>query len=91
VPITSDLIAQKRIGEWVLSAHNVTEVSTWTEKRQAIQVGAHTYLVSEGQVFQCAHCGHYDPKWKVQEVLKFFEETMGIKPIEITVTCTFGD
>lgn len=89
--LSSDIITQKRITQWLLSAFSVTENKTWTETRQAIQFGGHTYLVSEGQVFQCAHCGHYDPEWKAQEVLKFFEETLGIKPIEITITCSFGE
>ncbi len=85
----SDTVAQKRVAAWFSSnPQPVTSGVTWTEKRLAIEYGGHTYLVQQGQVFQCAHCGHFDPKWETTEVLRFFEEVLGIKPIEIEIECS---
>lgn len=85
--ISSD-VAKKRIGKWLMQATAVDQDRTWTERRMAIEFGGHTYLVVEGQIFQCAHCGYYDPEWSAVEVLKFFEENFGIKPHEIEITCS---
>lgn len=86
--LVSNSVTQARIAKWLDSATSVTKNPTWTERRQAIEFGGHTYLVSNGQVFQCAHCGHYDPEWKSTEVLNWFEENFNKKPIEIEITCT---
>ncbi len=84
----SDKVAQSRIAGWFASnPQPVTEQTTWTEKRLAIEYGGHTYLVQKEQVFQCTHCGHFDPKWDTTEVLRFFQEVLGIKPIEIEIEC----
>lgn len=85
--LVSDSVSKARIANWLMQAQPV-ENKTWTERRQAIEFGGHLYLVSNGQVFQCAHCGHYDPEWSSVEVLKYFEEMFGTKPIEIEVTCS---
>jgi len=79
-------ITRKRIAKWIESAKPAK--SEWTERRQAIVFGGHTYILSNGQVFQCAHCGHYDPEWNVTEVLAFFKSNFNIDPIEIEVTCS---
>jgi len=84
----SSEVTKARVAKWIEQATPVSANPTWTERRLAIDFGGHTYLVVKGQVFQCAHCGHYDPEWKAHEVLAFFEETFGIKPHEIEVTCT---
>lgn len=85
--ISSD-VALKRIAQWTMQATPLKPNVTWTERRMAIEFGGHTYLVSNGQVFQCAHCGHYDPEWRATEVLNWFEEIMGIKPHEIEIVCS---
>jgi hypothetical protein len=72
-------------------AKPISQVPTWTERRQAIDIGGHSYIVSNGQVFQCAHCGHYDPKWSVAEVLTFFKDNFDIKPYDIDVVCTVAE
>lgn len=82
----SDL-TRRRIANWVLQAKPVKEKETWKEKRLVIDFQGHTYFVSNDQIFQCAHCGHYDPQWSITEVLAFFK-LMGIKPREVEVTCT---
>lgn len=71
-----------------MQAQSITKNPTWTETRQAIEFGGHVYLVAKGQVFQCLYCGHFDPEWSATEVLTFFEETFGIKPFDIEVTCS---
>lgn len=86
--LISDKVAQARVANWLATAAPVEKNPTWIEKRQAIVFGDHTYLLEKGQIFQCGHCGHYDPKWVVTEVLAYFEQTFGIKPIEIDVTCS---
>lgn len=83
-----DSAARKRIARWIESAKPVDIVPSWTETRQAIDYGGHTYIVNNGQVFQCAHCGSFDPEWNASEVLNFFKEVLDIKPYEIEVTCT---
>lgn len=85
--LVSTEVTRKRIAKWFMQAQPV-ENKTWTERRQAIVFGGHTYLVDNGQVFQCAHCGTYDPAWSSVEVLKYFED-LGIKPQEIEITCSF--
>jgi len=87
-PLVSSDITKARIAKWIEQAKPVSKNPTWTERRQAIEFGGHTYLVSNGQVFQCAHCGHYDPEWSSTEVLRWFEENFGIKPHEIEITCS---
>lgn len=86
--IVSSEVTKARIAKWLMQATQVDVVKTWTERRMAIEFGGHFYLVTNGQVFQCAHCGHYDPEWRSVEVLKFFEENFGIKPQEIEITCS---
>lgn len=81
-------ITKARIAKWIMKAQPIDKNPTWTERRLAIEFGGHTYLVGNGQVFQCAHCGHYDPEWSATEVLTFFEETFGVKPQEIEITCS---
>lgn len=81
-------ITRERIAKWVNSARPITEKPTWTEQRLVIDFGGHTYIVNNGQVFQCAHCGHYDPEWTTTEVLTYFKNTFGIVPREIEITCT---
>jgi hypothetical protein len=88
--LVSSEVTKSRIAKWLMNATPVDKSPTWTERRMAIEFGGHTYLVVNGQVFQCAHCGHYDPEWSATEVLRFFEETFGIKPHEIEITCTFS-
>lgn len=85
--IVSGEISQSRVSKWLAQATSI-ENTTWTETRQVIEFGAHVYPLVNGQVFQCGHCGHYDPQWSATEVIKFFQETFGIKPTEIQVTCT---
>lgn len=81
-------ITRKRIAKWMNSATPIKENPTWTEKRLVIDFGEHTYIVANGQVFQCGHCGQYDPEWSAGEVLSYFRENFGIKPYEIEVTCS---
>lgn len=80
--------ARRRIANWMNEAKPVDAQPTWSEQRLAIDLGGHTYIVNSGQVFQCAHCGHYDPAWSVTEVLEFFETNFGVKPYEIEVSCS---
>lgn len=86
--LVSTDVAKARIAKWFLEAKPIDINPTWTERRQAIEYGGHTYLIANGQIFQCAHCGHYDPQWSVHEVLTFFREVLGVKPTEIEITCT---
>lgn len=86
--ISPEEVTRKRIANWILQASPIDVNIEWTEKRRAIDYGGHTYLVDNGQVFQCAHCGQYDPEWTATEVLIFFKNTFGIEPYEIEVTCT---
>lgn len=86
--VSSDVM-RARISKWLMKATPIDGNTTWTERREAIEFGGHTYLVANGQVFQCAHCGHYDPEWSSTEVLTFFEANFGIKPHEIEITCSF--
>ena len=80
---TPSELTRKRIAKWIDSATPVTAQPTWTEQRLAIDFGGHTYIVNNGQIFQCAHCGHYDPEWNATEVLTWFKDVMGVKPYEI--------
>lgn len=89
--LVSSEVSKARVAKWIEQAQPVNLNPTWTEKRQVLQFGPHTYLIEQGQVFQCAHCGHYDPSWSTTEVLNFFEVNFGIKPTEITVTCSIGE
>ncbi len=88
--IVSPKLAKSRVAKWLATEGQNPKVPgvSWTETRQAIVYNGHTYLVSSGQVFQCGHCGHWDPDWVAHEVLGFFKETFGIKPIEIEITCS---
>lgn len=86
--LVSSEVTKARIANWMIEAQPLENNPTWTERRQAIEFGGHTYLVENGQVFQCSHCGHYDPKWSSTEVLRWFEENFGIKPHDIEVTCS---
>jgi hypothetical protein len=79
---------RKRISKWILNSNPITPNSVWTEHRLAIDIGGATHIISNGQIYQCGKCGHYDPEWSATEVLTYFEELMGIKPYEITVACT---
>jgi len=81
-------VTKRRITKWLTEAKPVNSHPVWVEYRQAIDVGDCTYIISNGQVFQCAHCGQYDPEWSATEVLQFFKEVMGIYPYEIEVTCS---
>jgi hypothetical protein len=86
--LTPSDISRQRLANWIESARPIATHPTWIEKRQAIDFGGHTYVVSNGQVFQCAHCGHFDPKWNATEVLTYFKDNFGIKPYDIEVTCS---
>ncbi len=81
-------VTRKRVAKWIDSAQPIEQRNTWTERRLAIEFGGHTYIVGNGQVYQCVHCGHFDPEWTATEVLEFFKETFGISPKEIEITCT---
>lgn len=84
-------VAKSRLAQWLMKAQPVKPNVTWTERRMAIKFGGHTYLVENDQVFQCAHCGRYDPQWKTTEVLNFFLENFDVKPEEIEVTCSVAE
>ncbi len=81
-------VTRKRVAKWLDSAKPIKQQPVWKERRLAIEFGEHTYIVGNGQVYQCVHCGHFDPEWTATEVLEFFKETFGIKPIEIEITCS---
>lgn len=81
-------ITRKRIAKWVSETEPVNKNPTWIERRQAIDFGGQTYIITNGQVFQCAHCGTYDPQWTATEILAFFKDKFGIEPYEIEVTCS---
>lgn len=87
--VVSSEVSKARVNRWLLQAKPIDSNTTWTERRQAILFGGHCYLVSNGQVFQCAHCGAYDPEWSSTEVLNYFEEVWGIKPQEVEITCSY--
>lgn len=80
-------VSRKRIARWMAQAIPVQTRPTWIEKRLAIDVGEHTYIISNGQIFECGHCGHYDPEWNATEVLRYLEG-MGNKAYEIEVECS---
>jgi hypothetical protein len=87
--LISDKVAQKKVAGWFASnPQAVTEETKWIEKRLAIVYAGHTYLVQKEQIFQCTHCGHYDPKWDTTEVLRFFREVFGVEPTEIEIECS---
>ena len=81
-------VTRKRIVKWLMQAKPIEVNPTWTERRQAIVIGGHTYIVAHGQVFQCAHCGHFDPEWNATEVLAYAKEMFNAEPFDIEVTCT---
>lgn len=85
--IVSSKVSQARIARWLEEAKPVDNI-LWTETRLALVVGGHTYLVTNGQVFPCTHCGRYDPEWKAHEVLDYFLNNFGIKPVEIEIECS---
>jgi hypothetical protein len=84
-------ITKQRISKWMVNAKPIDKTPTWTEKRLAIVFGAHTYIIGNGQIFQCGHCGHYDPEWSATEVISWFKENFNIDPIEIEVTCSVAE
>lgn len=84
-------VAQARVAKWFMEAKPVEQNPTWTERRLAIVFGEHTYLLVADQVFQCNHCGWYDPHKSAQEVIKYFKEKFNISPIEINVTCSVAE
>lgn len=86
--LVSDDVTKARVAKWLMEATPVDENTTWVERRLAIEFGGHLFFITKEQVFQCAHCGWYDHEWKNVGVLNFFEETFGIKPIEVEITCT---
>jgi len=81
-------IARKRFAKWMISTKSIQTNPVWTEKRLAIDFGEHTYIIGNGQIFQCAHCGAFDPEWSATEVLTFFKDNLGIRPYEIEVVCS---
>jgi hypothetical protein len=81
-------ITRRRVAKWMNTAKNLDEQPEWTEVRQAIDIGGHTYIVNNGQIYQCAHCGHFDPEWNATEVITYFKETFGAQPYEIRVVCS---
>jgi hypothetical protein len=83
----SDL-TRVRINRWIEQAKPLALNPVWTETRLVIDYAGHTFIVANGQIFQCAHCGHYDPEWNATEVLTYFKDVLGIKPYEIEVTCS---
>lgn len=87
--IVSSNIAKARTARWLMTVQPLDIQSTWTETRLVIEFGGHVYPVTNGQVFQCAHCGNFDPEWKAHEVLSMFEEMYGIKPHEVEITCSY--
>ncbi len=89
--IVSNKVSQNRVAAWIAESEKFRiDGRTWTETRQAIVFNGHTYLIAKGQVFQCAHCGHYDPDWVAHEVLDYFRDTFGIKPVEVEITCSIS-
>ncbi len=86
--IVSSEVTKARVSKWLMEAQPVSKKSTWVERRLAIEFGEHTYILGNSQVFQCAHCGAFDPEWSVTEVLNLFESNFGIKPKEIEIVCT---
>jgi hypothetical protein len=86
--LVSSAISAKRVAKWIENAKPLNDNPTWTERRLAIEFGAHTFILGTGQVFQCGHCGYFDPEWSATEVINFFQDKFGIKPHEIEVTCT---
>lgn len=86
--IVSSEVSKNRITKWLMQAEPVKTGSTWTEKRRAITIGEHTFLVEKEQIFQCLHCGTYDPQWSSVEVLTWIEENFGSKPFDLEITCT---
>lgn len=81
-------VERQKINRWILNAKSLADQPVWTERRLAIDFGGHTYIVNNGQIFQCAHCGHFDPEWSASKVLSYFYDFFGIKPYEIDVVCT---
>jgi|ERR1043165_5569895 hypothetical protein len=86
--LVSTDVAKARLAKWLMKAQPVSPEVTWTERRMAIKFGGHTYLVEKDQIFQCAHCGRFDPQWNTTEVLNFFFENFDVKPEEIEVVCS---
>ncbi len=81
-------VDQKRVAKWMLQAKPLDERASWIERRQFIDFGGHTYPLTNGQIFQCAHCGHYDPEWSAVTVLTYFKNNFGIEPYEKDVLCS---
>jgi hypothetical protein len=81
-------ISAKRVAKWISESKPVSAEPIWQESRLAIDFGGHTYIITNGQIFQCAHCGTYDPQWNATEVVTYFRDKFGIKPYTIQVTCS---
>jgi hypothetical protein len=87
VALISSKIAQSRVAKWILGSKPITPETEWIETRQAIIVGECTYLLDKKQVFQCAHCGHYDNDSTATAVIEYYKEQFGISPVEVEVIC----
>jgi hypothetical protein len=74
---------RRRIAKWSMEAKPVSQQPVWTEMRRAIVFGGHTYIVSNGQVFQCGHCGHYDPEWSATEVMPGLNLSMTLSLLKL--------
>jgi len=81
-------VAKKRINKWIMETQPVDIKQTWTERRLAIDFGGHTFIVTNGQIYQCVHCGVFDPEWNATEILTFFKDNFGIKPRGIDIVCS---
>jgi hypothetical protein len=86
--IISSEVSKNRISNWLLQATPVSPETTWTEKRRAITIGDHTFLLEKEQIFACLHCGTLDPQWSSVEVMTWIEENFGVKPHDIEIVCS---
>lgn len=90
--MVSSEVEKARIANWLLNATPIKKTPSWIETRLAIEFGGNTYLLDKEQVYQCARCGHYDPKWSVTEVIKFFKENFDdAKLVEVEVRCSINE
>lgn len=84
-------IDRKRVAQWFIQAKPINIAPNWTERRLAIDIGEHTYIVTDGQIFQCAHCGHHDPEWTAAVVLAWVKEVFSVEPYEINIVCSIAE
>ncbi len=85
----SDKVSQARVTKWLAEAKSVEQRPTWTETRLAVEIGGHLHILERGNVFDCPKCGHLEPgSSTATDVIRFFEETLGVKPVEIEVEVT---